>query len=106
MMILGVGLLGFGLALGCVYVAAREVRAAFRRPRTAAPVLSLHQKAAADRADEAIGAFFFAHALVRSAEQTGDAVEREQKLAAASRILDHSQHEFEVCAALLQEDDA
>lgn len=106
MMILGVGWLGFGLALGAVYVAAREVRAAFRRPREVPPVLSLHQRAANARFDEGAHAFLFAQALIHSAERAGDDVEREQKLAAASRVLDHSQHEFEVCAALLQEDDA
>lgn len=101
-----VGWVGFSFALGAVWVAAREVRAAFRRPREVPPVLSLHQKAANARFDEAAGAFLYAHALVRSAEQSVDAVDREQKLAAAERILDHSQHEFQVCAALLAEDDA
>lgn len=105
-MVLGLGWFGFGCALACVWIAAREVRAAFRRPREVPPVLSLHQRAASDRFDEAAGAFLFAHALIESAERAGDRVEREQKLAAAARILDHSQHEFEVCAALLQEDAA
>lgn len=62
-----------------------------------------HEKAATARFDEGAHAFLYARSLLALAERAEDPVDRDQLVAAAHRMTDESEQQFETCAALLRE---
>lgn len=87
----------------CALIGIRIAWLNMRDTRVRERAVSCHERAATARFDEGAHAFLYARSLLALAERAEDPVDRDQLVAAAHRMTDESEQQFETCSALLRE---